>query len=185
MEIQCKDKVLAYYGLPAIPAEKHKWDGKTSFTQGVGIIRLSSERLAYAPCTYDSEHDVRPRVIKAFLQEPFTLTDEIYVVPTFMNTNVDDMDLDEASKRAAERLAQEGDEIIAAHEDNAIREEIKALPEWVFDNIHNIDEARAFVQSWHSTNKIKGKIPQNEETLKLRLLAIRSEIDKKSKNDKK
>ncbi len=100
-----------------------------------------------------------------------------------MDTDVASMDLDEASKEAAERLAQEAKELVAEEsgEDNETEREMNALPEWVFDNIHNIEEAQAFVQSWNAKNKIKGRVPQNEETLKLRLLTIYNTMKEKNK----
>jgi hypothetical protein len=98
-----------------------------------------------------------------------------------MDMDVDNMDLDEESKRAAERLAQEAKELSETKEDEELMQEIHDLPEWVFPNIHNVEEARAFIQSWNASNKIKGKIPKNEETMKLRLLTIYQEQNKTNK----
>lgn len=181
MDILFKQEILSHLELPSIPSDKYKWDGKTSFKFGIAITTLAMERKAYAVCTFDSEKDDAPRVTKTFAQEPFYEIGDIYVVPSFMDMDVDNMDLDEESKRAAERLAQEAKELSETKEDEELMQEIHGLPEWVFPNIHNVEEARAFIQSWNASNKIKGKIPKNEETLKLRLLTIYQEQNKKNK----
>ena len=54
--------------------------------------------------------------------------------------------------------------------------------EWVFDEIHNKEEAMAWIKSYNQRNKIRGHIPENEETIKMRLLAIRSDLNKKTRS---
>lgn len=179
--IAFEKEIIQHLSLPSIP--KKQWDGKSSFKYGVAVTCLGSNIEAYAVCTFDADKDKMPRVIKSFASEQFYGISHIYPVPSFMDVDVASMDLDEASREAAERLAQEAKELVAEEsgEDNETEREMNALPEWVFDNIHNIEEAQAFVQSWNAKNKIKGRVPQNEETLKLRLLTIYNTMKEKNK----
>ena len=62
-------------------------------------------------------------------------------------------------------------------------EELEKLNEWVFDEIHNRDEAEAWLRNYNKKNRIGGKVPKNEETIKMRLMAIYSEMN--NKNNKK
>ena len=46
-------------------------------------------------------------------------------------------------------------------------------PEWIFDEIHNMSEAQAWLKQYNQRNGIKkGKVPTNEETIKMRLYNI-------------
>ena len=170
------------FGLPSIPSDKYVWDGKSSFKDGIAIVQLMYQGYAYAACTFDAEKDDKPRVVKTFAQEPFVDVERIIVVPAFMDVNVEDMDLDEDSKRAAELLTQEADELTSdeQREDEKAANEINALPEWVFEEIHNKEEAQAWLQQYNSRNRIRGRVPENEETIKLRLLTIYTELKEKA-----
>lgn len=175
MTIQFEKEVLDYLSLPSVP--KKTWDGKSSFEKGVTVLTHSTGVQSYAVCTKreDEEH---PSIVKVFLQEPFVEFGEVFVVPEYMDTNVEEMDLDEESKKAAERLAAEASELV--EENNESKDDgLETLPEWIFPEIHNDEEAKAWLRKYNSSNGIKGRIPDNEETLKLRLLNIYSQSNKK------
>lgn len=177
MQVLFEKEICDYLSLPSIP--KKAWDGKTSFEKGVATVKLSFDRLAYAVCKFDSVKDVKPRVVKVFASEMFGDIVDVFVVPSYMNTELDNADLDEKSKVKAEELLQEAHEM----ENTAIKEPEIVEPEneWVFDEIHNKEEAMAWIKSYNKRNKIRGVVPENEETIKMRLLAIRSELNKRTK----
>lgn len=171
MEILFENEVIKYLDIPSIPKKEH--DGKTSFENGVAILRLSANRKAYAVCEYNSEKDESPRVKKVFGTEPFYGIEKVFVVPSYMNSDLSDADLDAESVKRAEQLVNEATELEnKGVVDNAI-EKANNLPEWIFDEIHNRDEAIAWIRQYNIRNGIKkGKVPTNEETLKMRLYSI-------------
>ncbi len=173
-----EEDVLEYLNLPSLPAKE--WDGHDSFKDGVAIVSMRDNRRAYAVATFNNEADSQPRVKKVFTLEPFKCIETILVVPSYMDTvdDVDDMDLDKESKEAAARLAEEALELENSGIESDDMKEMKELPEWVFDNVHNAEEAYAFIQSYNSRNNIKGRISKKEENLKLRLLTIYNETKK-------
>ena len=181
-KILFEKEVLESLKLPSVPLKK--WNGEDSFKEGVAVVNLKSECLAYAVAAFDAEADKKPRIKKVFTLEPFTSVKEIFVVPAYMDSveDVKDMDLDNESKEAALRLAEEAHELEEEGVESDGMKEMKELPEWVFDNVHNADEATAFIKNYNSQNKIRGgRIPKDEEALKLRLLTIHEEIKKKNK----
>lgn len=165
-----ESEVCRFLGIPSIP--KREWDKKSSFKNGVAMVRLIDDTLACAVCTFDSELDSEPRVTKTFHSVPFTEIHSIYVVPDYMDLGTKEMDLDEESAAAAERLAQEARELSNEKESEKELNEMSQLPEWIFDEVHNFEEAQAFLRNYNARNKIKGRIPSNAETLKMRLLNI-------------
>lgn len=177
MQVLFEKEICDYLSLPSIP--KKAWDGKTSFEKGVATVKLSFDRLAYAVCKYDSVKDVTPRVVKVFASERFGDIVDVFVVPSYMNTELDNADLDEKSKEKAKELLSEAKEL----ENAIVKENVIMEPEneWVFDEIHNKEEAMAWIKSYNQRNKIRGHLPENEDTIKMRLLAIRSELEKKTK----
>lgn len=173
--IQYEKEVLDFLKIPSIPLKQ--WDGKSSFKDGVAVLSLMDEREAYAVATFDAESETKPRIKKVFSQVPFNSVGDIFVVPSYMDVdNIDDMDLDNESKEAARRLAEEAEEL-----ENDGVEEHTEMPdsEWCFDEIHNLDEAIAWIKSYNGRNRIKGRIPKDEETVKLRLLTIWKELNSK------
>lgn len=177
--IRFEKEVCDYLRIPSIPKKEH--DGKSSFKKGVAIVQLSVSGYGYAVCTFDAENDKEPRIIKSFASEPFYGIEKVFVVPNYMNTSekdISEMDLDDESKKKAEQLVQEAQELTATSEENKEIEEMQQLPEWIFPEITNAEEARAWLQSWNSKNKVRGKIPTNEETIKMRLLNIYSQMKK-------
>lgn len=181
--IEFEKEVINYLNLPSIP--KKEWDGRTAFGKGVAVVETETGGEAYAVCKFDPESGrKKPSITRTFSLEKFTAVKRIYVVPNYM-AQVEDvakMDLDEESKKKAMAILEQADEIEKGlTEDRESTNEINNLPEWVFPEISNKEEAMAWLRSYNSSNRIKGKIPSNEETLKLRLLAIYSEQKRKNK----
>lgn len=177
-KILFEKEVCEYLNIPGIPLKE--WNDKTkSFKDGVAIVELSQGELAYCVATYDANNDEEPRIKKTFSIEPFKSVQSIFIVPSYMDNDVEDFDMDEASKKAATMLAQEAQEL---ENDGVVSEkveEMKQLNEWVFPEITNKDEAEAWLRNYAKQNRIKGKLPKNEEAIKLRLMAIWSELQKK------
>lgn len=179
--VQFEKEILEHFNLPQIPAEKHIWDGQSSFKDGIAVTELKFGGNAYAACTFDADVDKEPRIIKAFAQEVFVGIKQIVVVPSFMDTDVENMDLDEESKKAAERLIEEANELTETQEDGV------EMPknEYSFDHIHNDDEAIAFISSYNKENGIRGSVPTKHDTIVMRLAVIYADLQKKSGNVKK
>ena len=173
--ISFEKEVCSYLNIPSLP--KKEWDGKSSFKNAVATIKLGGSRLAYAVASYDEAKDDAPLVVKSFMTEPFYGIDKIFVVPSYMDTDVDNMDLDEQSKKAAEDLKKEADELEkqGADENMEVPEN-----EYCFDYIHNDEEAIAFIEAYNRENNIKGAIPKKHESIIARLTVIYAESLKKS-----
>ena len=173
--ISFEKEVCSYLNIPSLP--KKEWDGKSSFKNAVATIKLGGSRLAYAVASYDEAKDDAPRVVKSFMTEPFYGIDKIFVVPSYMDTDVDNMDLDEQSKKAAEDLKKEADEL-----ENQGADETIEVPknEYCFDHIHNDEEAIAFIEAYNRENNIKGAIPKKHESIIARLTVIYAESLKKA-----
>jgi hypothetical protein len=183
-KILFEKEVLESLKLPSVP--RKKWNGEDSFKEGVAVTVLQSGSSAYAVATFDAEADEKPRIKKVFTLEPFFSIKEIFVVPAYMDSvdDVDDRDLDKESKEAALRLAEEAQELEEEGVESDEMKEMKELPEWVFDNVHNAEEAAAFIKNFNKQNNIHGsRLPQDEEGLKLRLLTIYEEMKKKTSNE--
>lgn len=169
--VEYEKEVIAYLNIPSIP--KKEWNQLDSFQNGVAIVSLSLGRLAYAVCTFDKETDKEPRIKKVFGIEPFTSIEKVFVVPSYMDNDTSEVDLDAESKKRAEQLAEEAKELENQGTVEEAIEDANKLPEWIFDEIHNKDEAMAFLREYNRINRIKkGKVPTNEETIKLRLYNI-------------
>jgi hypothetical protein len=91
--------------------------------------------------------------------------------------DIENADLDEQSKKAAERLAQETEELAETSEN----EEKVEMPEneYFFDHIHNDEEAIAFITAYNRDNNIRGAVPSKHETLVMRLGVIFNDMKKK------
>ena len=169
--VEYEKEVVAYLNLPSLP--KKEWNQQDSFKDGVAVVSLSLGRLAYAVCTFDKETDKEPRIKKVFGIEPFTSIEKVFVVPSYMDNDTSDADLDAESKKRAEQLAAEAKELENQGTVDEAIEEANKLPEWIFDEIHNKDEAMAWLKQYNIRNGIrKGKIPSNDETIKMRLYNI-------------
>ena len=178
--IFCEGEICRYLEIPNIP--KKKWDGKSSFKRGVGIVDLSLGNQMYVIVTFDAEKDEECRVIKVFNMEQFNMpsfgVDNVFVVPDYMDTDVESMDFDEESKKAAQALVNEAKDLENVDDVSAKVE----LPEneYYFDNIHDDEEGMAFIKSYNTSNKIRGKVPTTHEAIVMRLSVIYSEINGKS-----
>jgi hypothetical protein len=169
--IEFEKEVIAYLNLPSIP--RKEWNQIDSFQSGVAVVNMSLGRQAYAVCTFNKDEDKEPRIKKVFGIEPFTGIEKVFVVPSYMDNDTTEVDLDAESKKRAEQLAAEAQELENnGVVDEAVKEADK-LPEWIFDEIHNRDEAIAWLKQYNRQNGIKkGKVPTNEETIKMRLYNI-------------
>ena len=170
-------ETCAHLRIPSVP--KREWDGKCSFQTGVAVVALRTGRDAYAVATFNNEIDKIPRIIKVFSDEPFSIIRKMFIVPEYMDVNdIDSLDLDDASKANAATLAREAEtiEIEGTEEEN----EYNNLPEWVFPEITNKDEAIAWLAAYRKQNKIRGKMPKNEDTIKSCLLAAYADLKKRN-----
>jgi hypothetical protein len=169
--IEFEKEIIAYLNIPSIP--KKEWNGKDSFQYGVAILNLATNRQAYAACSFDKETDSKPQIRKVFCVEPFNGIDKVFVVPSYMDNDTTDADLDSESKKRAEQLAAEAEELENKGTVEEAVENANKLPEWIFDEIHNMSEAQAWLKQYNIRNGIKkGKVPTNEETIKMRLYNI-------------
>ena len=169
--IQFEKEIINYLNVPNIP--KRVWDGLSSFQDGVAVVNLSLGRQAYAVCTFCKETDKEPRIKKVFGIEPFSGIEKVFVVPAYMDNNTVDADLDSESKKRAEQLAEEAKELENQGTVDEAVEAANKLPEWIFPEIQNIEQAQAYLREFNRMNGIKkGKIPSNEETIKMRLYNI-------------
>lgn len=169
--IQFEKEIINYLNLPSIP--KRVWDGLSSFQDGVAVVNLSLGRQAYAVCSFNKETDKEPRIKKVFGVEPFSGIDKVFVVPAYMDNDTSEVDLDSESKKRAEQLAEEAKELENDGVVDKAIEEANKLQEWIFDEIHNKDEAMAWLKQHNIRNGIRnGEIPSNEETIKMRLYNI-------------
>ena len=177
MGIRFEKEVCQYLSLPSIPLKE--WDSKTSFKDGVAITKLLLGDLAYAVCTFNADTDKEPRIKKVFADERFSGIDKIFVVPSYMDTkDIENADLDEQSKEAAERLAQETEELAETPDENNEKVEMPEN-EYFFEHIHNDEEAIAFITAYNRDNNIRGAVPSKHETLVMRLGVIFNEMKKK------
>lgn len=173
--IEYENMVCMELNIPAIP--KKEWDGQRSFKVGVAVINLNGGRQAYGVATFNNEEDKEPRVTKVFTLEPFVSIDKVFVVPDYMDTDVETMDLDDESKKAAQMMIDEAKEL----EDEGVEKETLPENEYFFDHITNDDEAAAFIKDYNTRNRIKGRVPKSHDGLVMRLSVIYSETNKKSK----
>ena len=178
--VEYENEVCQYLGIPSIP--KKKWDRKSSFKRGVGIVDLIGGHQAYVVVTFDAEHDIDCRIVKVFTLEQFILggfgLSEVFVVPDYMDTDVENMDLDESSKEAAKALVNEALDLENA--DTASSKVTFPENEYYFDNVHSDEEGMAFIKAHNTSNRIKGKIPTTHEGIVMRLSVIYSELNNKS-----
>lgn len=179
--IKYEKEIIEWLNLPSIP--KKKWDGKTGFRDGVAVIKHNMGSESYAVATFEPERDEMPRIKKVFGLEPYFEIGDIFVVPAYMNEDVESFDLDDESKKAAQRLIEEAHEL----EMEGVEEKKVEMPknEYFFDNIHNDEEAIAFIKSWNKSNRIKGRIPTDHETILMKLSVMWADAQKGNKRNKR
>lgn len=169
--IDFEKEIIEYLNLPSIP--KKEWNGRDSFENGIAIVNVRSGRKSYAVCSFNSETDSKPKIKKVFGVEPFCGIEKIFVVPAYMDNDVSDADLDEQSKKKAEQLAEEARELENEGTVDEAIENANNLPEWIFPDIQDVEQAKAYLREYNRANGIKkGKIPSSEETIKMRLYNI-------------
>ena len=169
MNVKFEKEICSFLNLPSIPLKK--WDGETAFDKGVAIVKQAYDGQAYAVARFDPIKDEKPTIIKVFDSEPFFDIEKVLVVPDYMETSVENADLDEESKKKAEELAKQAEEI---ENDGTQQMELPKNP-YLFDNITNDEEAIAFIDAYNKKNGIKGQVPKKHETILNRLLVIYSE----------
>jgi len=167
MKIEFEKEILDWLNLPSIP--KKRWDESNpkSFKNGVAVVTLVGGRKAYAVATFDVGCEQKPRIKKVFSCEPYSSIDEIFIVPNYMDEDIESFDMDEESKKAAQRLLDEAHDL----EMEGVEEEKIQMPnnEYFFSNIHNDEEAIAFIKEYNRSNRIKGRIPTDHETILMKL----------------
>ena len=178
-----ENEICQYLGIPSVP--KKKWDGKTGFKRGVGVVNLLTGGKAYVVVTFNPEKDNSCRILKVFTQEQFNFgIEDVFVVPDYMDTDVESMDFDEKSKEAAKALVNEALDL--ENSDTAASKVALPENEYYFPNITSDEEAIAFLTSYNKTNKIRGKIPTTHEHIIMRLSVVYSELNgNKSKTNKR
>ena len=172
-------EIVKYLGLPSIPKKEH--DGKTPFDKGVALLKLVDGSEAYASYSFNTEKgDKEPRIKKVFGLIPYSEIKAVYVVPNYMakEEDVDKMDLDVESKKKAKEILKEAKEL--ENEGTEVENPMENLPEWIFSEISTKEEAQAWLNNYNKQHNIKrGNVPTDDDTLKLRLFAIYSELNKK------
>ena len=168
-------EICAFLSLPSIP--KKEWDKKSAFKRGVAVVNTYSGQ-SYAVASFNPEKDSSVRIVKVFGGEMFDKIEKVFVVPAYMNKDTKNFDLDVESKKNAEALVREAEEIENEGTSLAVPN-IDELPEWVFEEIKSREEADAWLRAYNKRNKIRGDLPKKDETIKLRLYAIYTEMNKK------
>ena len=175
--IQNEKEIISYLNLPSIP--KKPWDGKKSFKNGIAVTKLISGEQAYAVASFDSERDETPRITKVFTLEQYNDFDVVAVVPDYMDVdNVEKWDVDEESKKAAQRLVDEGREI----EEEGVEQPELPENEYCFSHIHNDEEGIAYIRAWNKEHGIKSKkLPKNHDAIVTKLAAMWMDAQKNLK----
>ena len=168
-KILFEQEICDFLALPKIPAKE--WDKKSAFKKSVAIVRTFSGCLAYAVASFDPEKDSEVRIVKTFSPEVFLGIEKVFIVPSYMDKDVENFDLDDESRKKAEELIKEAESIENKGEESLVPD-IDVLPEWIFDEIHSKDEAVAWLKDYNKRNRIKGDVPKKDDTIKLRLYAI-------------
>lgn len=167
--IQFEKEILDFLRLPSIPKKEH--DGKQSFKDGVAVVNLRDGGQAYAVCTFDSETMNEPKVKKVFGITPHKNIEKIFVVPSYMDDKVEDMDLSPRDKERAEQLVQEARDL----ENGGVQVKQTPMPEseYCYDHIANDEQAMAFIREWNKRHGMKkGKVPTTHEGITTKLLAM-------------
>ena len=162
-------EVFTFLNIPKCP--KKEWDGKEEFAFGVAVVHRVIGTEEYAVCTFNPTKDKKPRIIKDYGHSAFDDILKVYPVPPYLDEDVDAFDLDESSKEAVREAIQDKKAIIEESE----KKEDVVVNEWGYEFIHNKEEGIAYLKSL----KIKGKIPEKEEAIKMKLQLIAKEENNK------
>lgn len=182
MVIEFEKEVLAFLNLPSIP--KKEWNCQDAFKNGVAVVSLRSGGEAYAVASFDPEKDAKPNIKKVFGMEQFLDVVRVYLVPDYMETDLENADLDEESKKKAEEIVNEAKEIENEGTELEAPEKPNDNP-YLFDFIHNDEEALAYIEAYNKKNKISGKLPKKHETILMRLEVLYAEANKTDENESK
>lgn len=183
MNILFEQEVCEYLDIPSIP--KTKWDGKTTFKSGVAVLSLAfGNQRAYATCAFNAERDKKPRVTHVFSAHTFKRIDEIYVVPAYMDVDIESFDISEESKKAATQVLEEAKELEQTHIEDV---SVGASGKYYFQEITSLEEAQAFIHAYDKEHGNKeAKMLTSEDEILTRLAVIwRSEENKKRKRTTK
>lgn len=179
MNILFEKEICEYLDIPSIP--KTKWDGKTSFKNGVAVLSLAfSEQQVYASCSFNAERNKTPRVTHVFSPHTFKRIEEVFVVPAYMDVDVESFDMSEESKAAANAIIEEAKEL---EKDIAPQINIEGNSKYYFPEITSMEEAQAYIRAYDNEHGNKGaKMPSNEDEILTRLAVIwRGEENRKQK----
>ena len=168
MENKELTEILKTLNIPSIPNKE--WDGKKSFKDGVAEIELVNGNHTYAISTFNAEEDAKPRIKRVVSNIPFTKVLKHYPLPQYMDTDIENFDLSDEDKKKAEAIVEEAKEL-----EHKAKKEEKAVTkgnEYYFEEIHNDEEAKAYIKFYNQKHNIKGRIPSTHETLVMRLNAI-------------
>lgn len=177
MTISFEQEVLEYIDLPSIP--KKKWDGKSSFKDGVAIVAHTDGSQSYALCTFNADTHTTPKIRKVFSLIPFMSIGDIFVVPNYMDMEIEKFDLDEKSRDAARKIVEEVEELERKPEPDEPL--VISESDWVFPEIHSREEAEAWARDYRRRNKIPGRVPTDADTLKAYLYAVKLEMERGNK----
>lgn len=153
-------EMLSFLNIPKVP--KKEWDGKTPFKSGVGVANTKVGEAFVVVGYSENENGDNIKILKVFGLEPIIEITKVYPVPDYMDLkSIESWDVDEKSKNAALEIASEVAEMESEEEKPQ-----EQFSEWFFDEIHNIEEARAWVAAYRKRNRVKGNMPKSEEALK-------------------
>lgn len=175
-----EQEVINYLNLPSLP--KKQWDGKKSFKSGIGVAIGHDDSESFVILSFDSETDKEPRVTKVFSLVPFSRIDKtrILIVPSYMETNVDEMDLDEQSKKAAQAVINEAVELEnEGVEQTKINIGDEGEGEYFFKEITNDTEAQAYIRAYNKKHNLNASIPVTHEDIVTRLAVIWKDAERK------
>lgn len=180
--IKYEQDTISLLDIPNIP--KKEWDGQSSFQKGVAILEMLHGDECYAIASFNAETDKSPRIIKVFDNDPFKGIKAIFVVPDYMPTfdEIQDFDMDDNSKDAAAAILKEANDAERNDADTTLPDQGN---EYLFDFIHNDDEARAFIASYNNKNRIKGRVPTTHDGIITRLSVIYHDGSKKNGKKRK
>lgn len=178
--IYCEREVCEHLGIPSIP--KRVWDGKSSFRDGVAVVELCDGSEAYAVATFDADSDTSPTVKKVFTLERFLGVREVYVVPPYMDGDVQSFDLSDEDKRKAQAILDEAKEL----EMEGVEQPAPDMPEneYFFDSVHSDEEAMAFIKAYNRANRIRGRVPTGHEEIVMKLSVMYADLQKNNKKGK-
>lgn len=174
-KIGLEKEVMEHLKLPKCP--KNEWDGKEEFAFGVAVLHRIIGTEEYAICTFNPKKHDKPVVIKDFGNSAFDKILRIYPVPAYLDEDVDAFDLDEESKEAVKEVIDDKNATISEGE----KVEEEPINEWGYDFIHDKEEAIAYLK----TLKLKGKIPEKEDAIKMKLQLLAKEEEAEEEENEK